>query len=142
MKQFCLLLSILITGAVSAQKPDSLDVRVFLATHITSTLAKDQQLTVHFVSVDTGMQWVTYKTQARKISGNVYRLKLERFRHYLLIFEMGDYSRRVDCIDNRKGKAAADQSFYVLLGDRKFNERDLTGLQACEFNDEDDEEEE
>jgi hypothetical protein len=138
MKSICLLLSLLLTERAFCQRPDSVDARVYLATHVVNELSADAPLVVHFVAVDTAQQWVEYQTTARKIADNHYRFPLDRFKHYLLVFEMGNYTYRMTCLDNRQGKSTNDSPIPVLLRNWKFGPGSLTSIPSCVFKDEED----
>ncbi|MFT3677742.1 MAG: hypothetical protein QM781_17755 [Chitinophagaceae bacterium] len=133
MKQFVLLIALLISGFTFSQTPSGTEIeaRLFLPSNVLKGISADQKLVIHYVMEGPGEKWETTKITGKKVKENIYSFSLKQGMYFRLVFVIGEYSYQMVCVDNRAGEATEKYTFNILLEKRKFNPDELKFIAPC-----------
>ena len=118
---------------VTAAQTDSslVEARLFLPSHVLKGLSPTQPLTIHYIMENSFGSTETGKLKTKKGKENQYSFYLKPSMYFRLIFVVGEYSAQLFCIDNRKGDAARDYDFSIILEKKRFDPSDLQFMAPC-----------
>jgi hypothetical protein len=136
--RFLTALIILIFSQVSyAQTGESglsVNVKLFLPTHVKNSLLPTDKLVIYSIADDSSKKPYT-KLVARKEKDNVYNFTLSVALHFRLVFAIGGYQYQMSCVDNRNAQANELYNFDILLEKRKFDPAELKYFRPCIMQD-------